>query len=53
MLHDNLDFKFTVRLSSKSYIDLCEAADKLGMSTGELIRELIRTFLAQRKHENL
>ena len=53
MLHDNLDFKFTIRLSSKSYIDLCEAADELGMSNGELIRELIKKFLSNRKNENI
>lgn len=45
MLHDNLDFKFTVRLSSRSYIELAEAAESLGISTGDLIRRLIDAFL--------
>lgn len=45
MLHDSYDFRFTVRLTSAQYLELCDYADKFGISVGHLVRNIIDSYL--------
>ena len=51
MFHDVYEFRITVRLTSAQYLYLCEYADRCGLTVGNVVRNLIESYILQNENK--